>query len=359
MQFDLALQHQFDGFDIDVTLAGGPGVTALFGPSGSGKTTIVKAMAGLFHPRAGHARLGERTLWDGARFLPPHKRRIGYVFQDARLFPHLSVAQNVDYGSRFAAAPPDATTRSEILSLLGLEPLLPRRPATLSGGEAQRVALARALLSAPEMLLMDEPLAALDGPRKDDILPYLEKLKRRHQMPILYVTHAVDEIARLADRVVLLDAGRVMAQGDVFDILSDPATLPRLGLRDAGAILKATVVEHGPDGLTRLDTPAGPLELPGVTAARGETIRLHIPASDIILATTRPDGLSARNVLPVTITDILPGKGPGAALALQAGEARLTARITARSLEEMQLTKGQHCFAILKASAIARSAIGT
>lgn len=359
MRFDLALQHSFGGFDIDVTLAGGPGVTALFGPSGSGKTTIVKALAGLLRPAQGHATLGNRTLWGPGRFLPPHKRRIGAVFQDARLFPHLSVAQNVDYGSRFAPVPPNAATRADTLSLLGLEPLLSRRPATLSGGEAQRVALARALLSAPEMLLMDEPLAALDGPRKDEILPYLERLKRAHEIPILYVTHAVDEIARLADRVVLLDQGRITAQGDVFDILSDPATLPRLGLRDAGAILQATVIAHASDGLTRLDTAAGPLELPGVTAAPGDTIRLHIPASDIILATSRPEALSARNILPVTITEIIPGKGPGAALALQAGSARLIARITARSLQDMQLSAGQRCFAILKASAIARTAIGT
>lgn len=359
MRFELSIQHRFDDFSIDARLSGSAGVTAVFGPSGAGKTTLINAMAGLFHPHAGSASLGSRVLWNERVFLPPHKRRIGYVFQNPRLFPHLSVARNIDYGTRYAAEPPSATDRGDIIALLGIDHLLRRQPAALSGGEAQRVALARALLSAPDMLLMDEPLAALDGARKDEILPFLEKLKRARPLPILYITHSMDEIARLADQLVMMENGRITADGAMKDLLADPALLPRLGLRNAGAVLDAKVVSHSADGLTRLDTPAGPVDLPGVRANPGETVRVHIPATDIILSRTHPKDLSARNILPVTIAAIHKGKGPGAAIALQAGETRLIARITARAISDMNLAPGQNCFAILKASAIARSAIGT
>lgn len=360
MRFELSLRHRFPDRDIELSLSGGPGVTALFGPSGAGKTTAIKVMAGLIRPQEGRVRLGDRTLFDSAAGIAVdmHKRRLGYVFQDGRLFPHLTVQENIRFGQRYSA-PERALPEGLLVDLLGIGDLLDRRPATLSGGETQRVALARALLAGPDMLLMDEPLAALDAPRKEEILPYLDRLKTEMQMPILYVTHAVEEIARLADHVVLLEAGRITRQGPIFDVLSDPEAMPLLGVREAGAILRAEVVEHLEDGLTRLSAGPGHLELPGVTAAPGETLRLRILATDVMLSNTRPEGLSARNILPVTIGSLQTGRGPGIAAVLLLGDQRLLARVTSRSCEEMGLTPGQQIFAILKATAVARSGITT
>ena len=358
MHFDLSLRHSFPDLDLDVNLSGGPGVTALFGPSGCGKTSVVKAFAGLLRPDAGRLTLAGKPLFDTQTrtHVAPHKRRMGYVFQDGRLFPHLTVLENLRFPARFHGA---SAQQDDLIELLGLAPLLQRRPATLSGGETQRVALARALLSSPDMLLMDEPLAALDAPRKDDILPYLDRLKAHAGLPILYVTHAVDELARLADHVALMQAGRITLQGPVFDVLSDPAAMPYLGVREAGAIMPATVHEHAADGLTRLLTAAGPMDLPGVTAAPGETLRLRILARDVILSRHRPDGLSARNILPGIIETLEKGRGPGVAVVLRMGDQRLLARITDRARADLALEPGQEVFAILKATAVARGAIGS
>ena len=358
MGFELSVQHAFPDFKLSAQIEGGDGVTALFGPSGSGKTTLVRAMAGIFRPQSGRAALNGRVLFDDTQIVPPHTRRIGYVFQDGRLFPHKTVAQNIDYGAKFARGAL-AIDRAGVIEMLGIGGLLARRPHDLSGGEAQRVALARALLSSPEMLLMDEPLAALDGPRKDEILPYLERLKRAHRLPILYVSHSIDEIARLADQVVVLRDGAVAAHGTTADVLADPKVMPLIGVREASAVLEAVVKNTTSAGLARLDTDAGLLELPGVQAEEGDTVRLRILASDVILARTRPEGLSARNILPVTIGEIQRGRGPGAAVVLHAGRAKLLARITVASLQDLGLEPGQSCFAILKANAVARSAIGT
>jgi molybdate transport system ATP-binding protein len=359
MQFELSLRHRFADCALDLSLDGGPGVTALFGPSGAGKTTAIKVMAGLINPQEGRVRLGDRTLFDSAAgiALPPHKRRLGYVFQDGRLFPHLTVRDNLRFAQRYVARTP--LSEDLLVDLLGIGGLLGRRPATLSGGETQRVALARALLSGPDMLLMDEPLAALDAPRKEEILPYLDRLKTEMQMPILYVTHAVEEVARLADHVAILEAGRITRHGPVFDVLSDPDAMPLLGVREAGAILRAEVIEDLGDGLTRLSAGPGRLELPGVTAAPGETVRLRILATDVMLATVRPEGLLARNILPVTIESVQSGRGPGIAVVLRLGDQRLLSRITGRSCEEMGLRPGQEIFAILKATSVARSGITT
>ncbi|MEX0310290.1 MAG: molybdenum ABC transporter ATP-binding protein, partial [Tateyamaria sp.] len=225
MTLSVALRHRFGDFDLDVSFEAGAGVTALFGRSGAGKTTIVNAVAGLFRPDAA------QIMLDGARFdtLPVHRRRVGYVFQDARLFPHMTVADNLDYAGRFGAR---ASDRPRIIEMLGIGALLDRHPATLSGGERQRVALGRALLSDPQLLLMDEPLAALDAPRKAEILPYLDRLKSETGVPILYVSHAVDEVARLADHMVLLAKGRVARSGPLFDVMADPAAVPLLGVRE-------------------------------------------------------------------------------------------------------------------------------
>jgi molybdate transport system ATP-binding protein len=354
MTLTIRLRHAFAGFTLDVDITTGPGVTALFGRSGSGKTTIVNAVAGLLRPDEGTIHLDGDTLLDTAtnRFLPPHRRRMGYVFQDSRLFPHLTVRQNLTYARRFtrsATLPFDQVT-----DLLGLAPLLDRRPATLSGGERQRTAIGRALLSAPQLLLMDEPLASLDDRRKAEILPYLERLRDETRLPILYVSHAMPEVARLADHLVLIDAGRVTAQGPTAALLSDPATAPALGLREAGSLLTARIAGHDADGLTRLDTATGPLWLPRLTAPPGTDVRLRILAQDVMIATTRPTGISALNILPATITDIRPGEGPGTLVRLALGPDAILARITRRSADTLALHPGQQVYAVLKAVSVAQ-----
>lgn len=361
MSLSLSLTHRFADFVLDITLEAGPGITALFGRSGAGKTTVINAVGGLLRPDTGRITVDGEVLVDTAQgvFIPPHKRRLGTVFQDARLFPHLSVAQNLVFGARYAPRGSDGPSLADVVALLGLEDLLDRAPTTLSGGQKQRVALGRALLSHPRMLLMDEPLASLDGPRKQEILPFLERLRDGPLgLPILYVSHAVDEIARLADTLVLIQNGRVQAQGPLFDVMSDPAAVPLLGVREAGAVIEADVLAHGADGISTLRISAGEIELPGVQALIGSRVRLRVLAQDVILSLTRPEGLSSVNVLPVEIEDIHPGDGPGAAIALRAGSDRLLSRVTARAVAELGLARGLKCYAILKATTVAPGSIG-
>ncbi|MDX5357984.1 MAG: molybdenum ABC transporter ATP-binding protein [Rhodobacterales bacterium] len=359
MMLEIALRHRFAGFDLDVAFQAPPGLTALFGRSGSGKTTIVNAVAGLLRPDQGRIVADGAVLLDtGAGvFVPPHRRRVGYVFQDARLFPHLTVRQNLMYGRWFAPRGPGADL-AQIVEMLGIGPLLGRRPGALSGGERQRVALGRAILSNPRLLLMDEPLAALDEARKAEILPYLERLRDELRLPVLYVSHSAAEVARLATTVVLIGAGRVQASGPAGAILSDPAMAPAFGLREAGAILTARIAAQEGDGLTRLDTGAGPLWLPRVAGGPGTPVRLRILAQDVLLATVRPEGISALNILSVTVREIRSGDGPGALVALSAGDDVILARITRRSAERLQLTQGQSIHAVLKAVAVAPGDVG-
>lgn len=361
MSLQVQLSHTQGDFRLEAAFSSSPGITAVFGPSGSGKSTIVNAIAGLLNADEGHIRLQGKSLFDRAAGvnLPPHRRRIGYVFQDGRLFPHLSVAGNIRFGARFAPSPPDPQREAEVVELLGLGPLLQRKPGYLSGGEQQRVALARALLSQPELLLMDEPLAALDGPRKEEILPYLEALRAEIQVPIIYVSHSVAEVARLADHIVILQAGRVVREGPATDVLSDPAMLPFVGVREAGAILPVTVVEHEADGLTRLSTEAGDLLLPGIAANPGETLRIRVLAQDLLIALEPPTGLSSRNILPVTIEALHRGEGPGTAVQLRLGPHPLLARVTTRSANELGLRPGLQCHVIFKAITVPRSSIGS
>ncbi len=361
MVLALEVRQSYGAFRLAAAFEAGPGITALFGRSGAGKTTLIEAVAGLLRPEAGRITLQGECLFDSARgiFLPPARRRLGYVFQDARLFPHLSVRENLLFGRRYAPRGAPGPEMAEVVELLGLSPLLARGPGRLSGGERQRVALGRALLSKPRMLLMDEPLASLDGPRKQEILPYLERLRDGPlSLPILYVSHAVDEVARLADRLVLLQEGEVRAQGPLMEVLSDPAAVPLLGVREAGAVIEAEVLAHAPDGLTTLETSAGLLELPGVLAPPGSRLRLRVLAQDVILSLTRPEGLSSVNVLPVRVEHVHPGDGPGAAIALRAGGDRLLARVTGRAVAEMGLAPGLDCYAILKATTVAPGSIG-
>ncbi len=360
MTLSIALTHAFPGMALDLAFDAPPGVTALFGRSGAGKTTVVNAIAGILRPDRARIALDGQVLTDTAArlHLPPHKRRLGLVFQDARLFPHLTVRQNLSYGGWFARPRPTAADFTRVVGMLDIAPLLPRPIHGLSGGERQRVALGRALLSAPRMLLMDEPLAALDEARKAEILPYLERLRDQAGLPILYVSHALDEVARLATTLVVIDAGRVLRAGPAADLLSDPDLAPQLGLRMAGAVIAGRITAHHPDGLTEVAGAGGTLFLPRIDAAAGTALRLRIAAQDVILSRDRPAGLSALNILPARVEQVRRGEGPGVLVRLRAGDALILARITARSADALGLTPGLPCHAILKSVAVAQADVG-
>jgi molybdate transport system ATP-binding protein len=328
------------------------GLTCLFGRSGSGKSTVVNAVAGLLRPDRAEILLDGQPLHD----LPPHRRGIGYVFQDARLFPHMTVAENLTYAPRIRRRKVEGLER--IVALLGLGTLLPRRPATLSGGERQRVAIGRALLSQPRLLLMDEPLASLDEARKAEILPHIEALRDELGLPVLYVSHSLPEVARLATTIAVLEGGRLAAFGAAADILSDPATASLLGLRDAGAVLQARIAGQEEDGLTRLQTAAGPIWLPRIAGAVGRAVRVRIAAQDVILSRGRPEGLSALNILPATVATLHEGQGPGVLVRLDLGGQYLLARLTRRSALALALAPGESVHAILKSVAVGQSDVG-
>ncbi|SLN14061.1 Sulfate/thiosulfate import ATP-binding protein CysA [Roseovarius albus] len=357
MSLSVSLSHRYGDFHLDLAFEAGPGVTAIFGPSGAGKSTVAQAIAGLLKPDMGRIALNERVLVDERTFVSASKRRVGYVFQDGRLFPHMNVAKNLRFGARFAPSAHDVSEEGKIIELLGLQALQERRPHQLSGGEKQRVALARALLSQPELLLLDEPLSALDEPRKEAILPYLERLRDQVNVPIIYISHSVAEVARLADQLVILKAGQKVADGAVEIVLSDPAALPFVGVRQAGSVLRARVEEHGCDGLSQLSVSGGVLHLPGISAPVGAQLRVRILAQDVLISLEEPHGLSSRNVVPVEISALRRGDGPGVAVQMIAGQDRLLARITARAAEELALRPGLRCFAILKATAVPRASI--
>ncbi|WP_375688395.1 molybdenum ABC transporter ATP-binding protein [Pseudooceanicola sp. LIPI14-2-Ac024] len=360
MSLSVEIGHSFGGFTLDAAFEAPVGVTALFGRSGAGKTTVVNAVAGLLRPDRARIMLNDRTLCDtGAGvWLKPHQRRIGYVFQEGRLFPHLSVARNLAYPGRMAGRKPDAAETARVVEMLGIGSLLDRRPGALSGGEKQRVALGRALLSGPDLLLMDEPLAALDAARKAEILPYIERLRDEVRLPILYVSHALDEVARLATTVVLLSDGRVVRAGPAEALFADPDLAPSFGLREAGALLTGEVVAHHPDGLTELAVSGGRLFLPGIETAPGSRLRIRIEAQDVILSRDRPEGLSALNILPATVMAVKQGEGPGVIAQLKSGEDVILARLTRRSADALGLVPGRACFTIVKSVAVARGDIG-
>lgn len=345
---EVRVAHAFPDFSLDVAFQTPKGVTALFGRSGAGKTSVVRAVAGVLKADQARICVEGTVLEDTAAAIrePVSKRRIGYVFQEPRLFPHLSVRANLRYGMR------DGEMGS-VVEMLGIGDLLDRRPGALSGGEAQRVAIGRALLSRPRLLLLDEPLAALDDARKAEILPYLERLRDEAGVPILYVSHAVAEIARLATSVVALERGRVVRMGPAAEVLSDPDVVPVLGVREAGALVRATVAAHHADGLTALTWSAGELLLPHLAQPVGACVRVRIEAQDVMLAATRPEGISALNVVSVSITALRDGAGPGVIVQLRAGDDLLLARMTRRSATAMGLAEGWRGFAVVKSVAVA------
>lgn len=353
------IQQRFPGFDLDACFNAPAGLTVLFGQSGSGKTTVINAIAGLARPDSGRIEADGTVFYDSDRrqFLPAHRRQIGYVFQDARLFPHLTVRQNLLYGGWFAKARKAGTDFDHIVDMLGVGHLLTRRPGALSGGEKQRVALGRAILSRPRMLLMDEPLAALDDARKAEILPYLERLRDDTRLPILYVTHSVSELARLATTVVMLDAGRVVAAGRSTDIFSDPATAALLGMSQAGAIIRARVAAIDGDGLARLHTSGGPLWLAQHQLQPGAELRLRIMAKDVMLALEPPTGISALNIIAANIRD-LSETPDGILVRLDAGTEVILSHITRRSAATLDLHPGKPVHAVLKTVSVAPGSVG-
>ncbi len=337
------------------------GIVAIFGRSGAGKTSLVNMLAGLLRPARGRIAVNGGVVFDSSQGidLPPERRRLGYVFQEGRLFPHLSVRRNLTYGYARAPAAERHIGFDQVVDLLGLEALLGRRPGDLSGGEKQRVALGRALLANPRLLLMDEPLAALDQPRKEEVLPFIERLRDTLAIPIVYVTHSMPEIVRLADSLVLVSDGRVEAQGSLEDLTSRLDLRPLTGRYEAGAVVRARVARHDESfGLSELSFGDAVLRVPRVEAAVGTELRLRVRARDVALAREAPRDVSILNILPCRVRDIGTEEGAQVDLRLDAGGAPLWARITRRSLAELGLTPGARVFALIKAVAIDRASLG-
>ncbi len=329
------------------------GITAIFGLSGAGKTSLINAIGGLTKPDSGHISLNGRMLSDAENkiFLPPEKRRIGYVFQDARLFPHYRVKGNLQYGMA-------ASMRSKfdsIVRLLGIEPLLDRFPLTLSGGEKQRVAIGRALLTAPEILLMDEPLAALDLPRKRELMPYLEKLAKEVSIPILYVTHSLDEILRLADKVLVLDNGNVLAMGDLETVWASNILRPWLPREEQSSVLNVSVLEHHQRyEMTALAIGDQRLWIGKVDAPEGTPIRVRVNAADVSLVLQpTANNSSIRNVLPAKVLECL-DIGAQVEVKLAMADHILWARITPWARDELMVRPGQWLYAQIKSVSLSR-----
>lgn len=347
----VSVQHQLGALTLDAAFDSPAGLTALFGASGSGKTSLIRLIAGLLRPARARVTLDGAVLVDTAsrRFVPAHRRGIGYVFQEPRLLPHLSVRQNLLYGRWFNRHRRDAIEFDRIVELLGIGKLLARPPGALSGGEAQRVAIGRALLARPRLLLMDEPFAAIDAPRREEILPYVERLRDELQLPIVYVSHALDEIVRLATTLVVIDHGRVAATGPLAETLSR-IDLPILTRRaDAGVVLDAEIVEQDLHWqLTTLACAAGRLRIPAVGRPVGARLRVWVRAQDVALAVGAPFESSILNTLDGVVVALAAGTGATMDVRLDCHGAPLLARITRRSAEALGLRPGLAVRALVK-----------
>jgi molybdate transport system ATP-binding protein len=355
---EVDIQHRLGAFMLDAHFHSGRGLTALFGRSGAGKTSVVNAIAGLIRPQQGRIVIDGSVALDTERGIctPPHRRRIGYVFQEGRLFPHLTVRHNLSFGNWFVPGRERRNARlADVVDLLGIAALLDRRPARLSGGEKQRVAIGRALLSSPRLLLMDEPLASLDARRKDEILPYLERLRDEAGVPIVYVSHSVAEVTRLATTIVLMSDGQVRAVGPVQEIMGRAELYPLTGRFEAGAVLAVRVAAHDPQwSLTELVGGFGKLVVPRLDTPVGTAVRVRIRARDVTLAAIAPSGISALNVLPARVERVVPIEEGALDVQLRLGDERLLARITRRSGEALGLAPGREVFAVIKTVAIDR-----
>ena len=356
-ELEVAFRLARGRFELDVAFrVPAVGITGLFGRSGCGKTSILRCVAGLEHA-TGHCRLAGETWQDDAlgQFRQTHQRPIGYVFQEASLFSHLSVRRNLLYGMKRVPKPERQIGFDEIVDLLGIRAHLKRDPGGLSGGERQRVAIARALLTSPRLLLMDEPLSALDHTSKQDILPYLERLHDTLRIPVLYVTHSPDEIARLADQIVVLSSGRVQAVGPAGEVLAR-LDLPLAQDSEASAILDGVVREHDDiDQLSWIDIPGGTLALARMNGPLGAKVRVQIHARDVSIALDEPRNTSILNILPVRILEMREMEQAQVLVKLMTvseGAIPLLARITRHSRNLLDLSVGQEVYAQVKAVAL-------
>ena len=362
MSLIVELRHAQGSFELDLAFESKGPLTAIFGASGSGKTTLVNAIAGLIRPRHARILVGGTVLTDtGAGIaVPPHRRRIGYVFQDARLFPHLSVEGNLGYGQWFTRRAERYASRTQILELLGIGHLLARKPRDLSGGEKQRVAIGRALLASPRLLLMDEPLASLDQKRKDEIMPYLERLRDETGIPIVYVSHSVAEVMRMASDVAVLSEGRLLAFGPASDIARRLDLIPAEERGEGGAIIDMTVAAHEEGfGMTRLTAPAGDIYVPGFIGPPGAPARVRIRARDVMLATEEPRNISALNILRGTVAEMSDAGFSSVNVTLDCSGAAILARITRKSAAGLGLAPGRAAYAVVKAVSVSGPAPGT
>ncbi len=348
-------QLNYGAFQLAVDLSlPGSGVTVLFGHSGSGKTTLLRCIAGLQRDSQGYLEINGNIWQDSERevFMPTHKRGLGYVFQEANLFPHLTVAGNLQFGLKRIAKSSNAVDLQHILELLGIDHLLKRNPNSLSGGERQRVAIARALALNPEVLLMDEPLASLDFKRKHEILPFLSRLHRELNIPVLYVTHSQQEVAQLADHLVILADGRALASGSLSETLSR-LDVPLAQDREAATAWPVTIIDHEADyHLTHVAFIGGTLSLPMIDATIGTPLRVQIYARDVSIALESPTATSILNVLPATITGLTDDNGGQSVVRLQVGNQALLAHITRKSALLLDLQIGMAVYAQIKGTSL-------
>ena len=354
------VERRLGGFRLAASFQAGGGITALFGRSGAGKTSVVNAIAGILRPDRGRIDIDGERVFDSERGVdvPTPRRRVGYVFQEGRLFPHLNVRQNLGYAGLFSRGAP-ASEFEHVVELLGLGDLLHRRPGNLSGGEKQRVAIGRALLSSPRLLLLDEPLASLDGHRKNEILQYIDLIRDEIKVPVVYVSHAVEEVVRIADTVVLLSAGEVLAAGAAEEVMGRPDLRPGEGPFEGGAVLDAKVVEQDIEhDLARLAFDGGTLTATNVDALIGELVRVRIRARDVSIALERPRRISIQNVLEGTIAAVGPERGGIVDVAIAIGASVLRSRITARAVQQLDLVPGLEVYALVKAVSLDRRGAG-
>ncbi len=337
--------------DVDLNLPA-RGVTALFGCSGCGKTTLLRAIAGLEQDANGYLRVGEQVWQDGDQSVPTHKRPLGYVFQEASLFAHLNVRQNLEYGTKRVPETERRVSMERAIDLLGIAPLLSRRTDQLSGGERQRVAIARALAISPRILLMDEPLSGLDHNRKREIMPYLESLHDELDIPVIYVSHSPDEVARLADQLVLLEQGQVAGVGPIGEMLTR-TDLPLAHGDDAAALIQARVAGHDDRfDLTYIDFPGGKFTVAHRALPLGNPVRLRVAARDVSLTQEHQSGTSILNIFPAVVDEITLEGSAQVMVRLLANEVPLLSRITRKSAELLALEPGKQLFAQVKSVAL-------
>jgi len=361
MSLTVDVTHRFGSFLLEARFVSEGPLTAFFGRSGAGKTSLINIIAGVVRPDRGRVVLDQTPLVDTEQglFIPKYRRRVGYVFQEGRLFPHLTVRQNLLFGQWFVSKRERQISLEQVLDLLGIGDLLDRNPGALSGGEKQRVAIGRALLTSPRLLLLDEPLASLDDTRKEEILPFIERLRDEAQVPIVYVSHSLSEVARLATTVVMLRNGQIVAVGSPIEVLGQVDLLAPYAAAEAGSLIEATVSGYDQEfKLTILESRAGALLAPDLDLPIGTPVRVRIRARDVMIATTRPDGLSALNVLSGVISGLDSTADGLVDVGLNCGGIRLAARLTRKSVHNLQLERGRQVYAVIKSVALDKDTLG-